>query len=296
MPADSLGFSSFYTHRFALLLGLGSETNEEAHHGQSVDFRAEAELMAVPGFLRPGRFGFTFDDGNFTEARAHISGGHGLGLSVDIFFDANLAGHYGQDIAMIDGHRYGRAAMFAVDSSMKFSERRLGDRYDAYAMADLIGPAFKLWWLYDDFVARFEGATQPDFASIYSLAFPQWAAQFGTEGVKSVLKEQGYYYAYGWSGRLRGTLAYRGFELGSRAFYGTYGSIDRWDRFQERVTRDQHLTDQITELEGWIGYNTRGIPLHTRLYVEHFGHHSTMEPYSVGQWDRRFGILIGAQF
>lgn len=296
MPADSLGFSSFYTHRFATLLGVARSTSEDGRIGDSLDLRLEGELAAVPGLLRPGRFGFTFSDGNFTETRMHFARGHGTGLSVDVFFDANLAGLYRQNVGVVDGVRRGSAMMLAVDSSLKFSERRLGNRYDAYAVANLIGPAFKLWAVYGDLVATLDGATQPDFASIYSIAFSQWATQFGTEGTKSVLQKEAYYYAYGWSGRLRGTVAYRGVELGSRAFFGTYGSIDRWDRFQENVTRDPHLTDQVTELEAWIGLTTPTIPFHGRIFAEHFGRHGNMESVSMGRWDRRVGIMLGAQF
>jgi len=296
MPADSLGYSSFYAHRFAALLGTGRVTNEEGHLGQSYDLRLEADLVSIPGFLQPGRFGLTFTDGDFTEARLHASMGNGLGLSVDLFFEANLAGHYGQNIAIVDGIRRGRAAMVAVDTSVKFSDRRLGNRYDGYAMANLVGPSFKLWGVHGDFVAKLEGATHPDFATMYSLAFPHWAAEFGSDGAKTGLKDKGYYYAYGWSGRLRGTIGYRGLELGSRAFFGTYGSIDRWDRFQDKVSRDVHLSDQVTELEAWVGYSTPVIPFHTRIYAEHFGRQSNMEPVRWGQWDRRVGILVGSQF
>lgn len=296
MPADSLGYSSYYSHRFATLLGTSRVTNEDDKLGQSYELRVEAEVTSIPGFLRPGRFSTWFSDGDFTEARMHAAVGRASGLSVDLFFDANVAGHYGQNIAIVDGVRKGRAAMFAIDTSMKFSDRRLANRYDGYAMANLVGPAFKLYAVQGKFLAKLEGATHPDFATMYSLAFPEWRAQFGDEGTKSALKDKGYYYAYGWSGRLRGTLSYNGLELGTRAFFGTYGSIDRWDRFQDKVTRDVHQTDQVTELEAWVGYTTPRFPLHTRLYAEHFGRQSNMEPVRLGQWDRRFGILVGAQF
>lgn len=296
MPADELGYSSYYSHDFAALFGPSRVTSEDAELGQAYDLRLEAKVVSIPGFLKPGRFGLTFSDGDFVEGRFHGAMGHGLGISIDMFFDANVFGHYGQDIGWVDGVRRGRASMFALDTSMKFSERRLGNRYDGYAMANLIGPAFKLWGLFGDFVATLEGATHPDFAVLYSLAFQRWREQFGDDGVKTALKEQGDYYAYGWSGRLQGTLAFHGVELGSRAFFGTYGSIDRWDRFQEKVTRDQHQTDQVTELEAWVGFTIPHVPLHTRIYAQHFGRQSNMEPIRWGQWDRRVGVLFGARF
>lgn len=296
LPPDDLGFSSYYTHKFQVLLGSARTTDDVGKLGQSTDLRVEAQMIAMPGFLLPGRFGVTFTDGNFTEARLHGALGNGLGLSVDLFFDAALAGRYGQHIAVVDGVREGRASMFAIDTSMRFSERRLGNHYDAYAMAHLIGPAFKLWSVHGDFTAKLEGATHPDFATMYSLAFERFRGTFGDDGVKSYLKQKGSYYGIGWSGRLEGSLSYGPVELASRAFVGTYSSIDRWDRFDERVTRNLHQTDQVAELEAWVGVTTPRLPLHSRIYVQHFGRRSTMDPVHFQQWDRRLGILVGARF
>jgi hypothetical protein len=293
LPPDALGYSSYYTHRFDLLLGAGRAVNDAGSVGQTLELRVEARMIAMPGFLRPGRFSTGFGDGNFTDARFHAAVGNGLGESFDLFFDANLAGRYAQNVAVVDGQREGRASMIALDTSMRFADRRFGHRYDGYAMAHLLGPAFKLWSVHGEFTARLEGATHPDFATMFSPAFLEWRRRYGDAGVKSSLQQKDLYYGYGWSGRLEGAVGYGRFELGSRAFLGAYGSIDRWDRFQDRVTRKTHLEDRITELEAWVGWSVPRLPVHLRVYTQHFGHDSRLEPVRWTRWDRRVGLLFG---
>lgn len=296
MPPDSLGFSSYYWHRFHTLIGYSRTANDVKESAGQYDLALDAEIVSIPGFLRPGRFSLTFSDGDFTEGRARFSVSDRHRLSTDLFFSADLYGRYKQDIALVDGKPIGRGSMLALNLAARFTERRFTDRNDGYAMAHLFGPSFKLFGVYGDLVARLDGASNPDFAPMYSLAFQEWKAQFGEEGAKSALRQQGFYYAYGWSGRLRGLITWRSLELGTRAFLGYYGSIQGADRFPDKVTRDERQTDLVGELESWIGVTAPKVPFHVRAYVEHFGRRSTMSPVTVTRWDRRYGLLFGAHF
>ena len=85
----------------------------------------------------------------------------------------------------------------------------------------------------------------PDFAVIQALTWADWRAMYGDAGTRSTLTEHGYNFHVGVALRGRASLDFRGFETGVRALYGTYGSIDRWDRFQSDVTRNVHDTEKI---------------------------------------------------
>lgn len=297
LPADRLGFSSLYWHRFDALFGGVYLQNDKGGHDFLTELTLGAKFVSIPGFLRPGRFTHHFSDGEFTEAKANFVIGDSKQFVGGVMFDANLAGKYSQDIYISEyGKPVGRASMIAINSAMRFLDRRPLRRHDAYAMAHLIGPAFKLWGVHGDFTALLEGATHVDFASIQALPYEQYKLQFGAEGTKSVLQDQGYMFALGWSGWLRGTLQLGGFEVSARAFLGTYGSIDRWDRFQEKVTKNPHHTDKVAELEGYIAMKLPRTPAQVRLYTEHIGRESNMPPLTVRRWDRRYGLAIGLRF
>jgi hypothetical protein len=287
LPADSLGYSSYFAHRFDLMIGTSSASNDESRSAALHTAEVSAQITSMPGLLRPGRFATSFADGNFTEARARFGYADDQWL-VDLLFDSNLVGRYAQDI-----EDRGSAWMLALNTSFRYLNREVLDRRDFYGIAHLLGPAFKLWAVKGAFTAKFEGTAHFDFAGIRSLAYGPWTEQVGREGTKTVLQAQNYDYLYGGSARARGTLALEGLELSTEAFAGTYRSFDRWDRFQENVTRNIHGTEGILELRAALAWKPWCIPLQLRVYGDHLGRVSEMSSFTVRRWDRLLGVEVG---
>jgi len=57
---DALGYSAAYWHRFSVGYGIADVANDRGDHGTLRDLLFEAKLVAMPGFLRPGRFSVDF--------------------------------------------------------------------------------------------------------------------------------------------------------------------------------------------------------------------------------------------
>ncbi|MGZ6095787.1 MAG: hypothetical protein ACXWUG_27345, partial [Polyangiales bacterium] len=293
MPPDNLGFSSFYTHRFQLMLGTVYASNDFGESTTLTEITATTRIIAIPGFLRPGQFSLNFSDGEFTESMLRFDIRNGLNQTYDIGFTALLAGYYSQDIGL---DRRGYAWTVGLETAYQFAERIKLDRYDAYALLHLIGVGAKFWSVDRDLTMRLELSTQPDFAVLQNQAWPYWRARFGEEGTKPQLKQEGYDFSYGWSARARAVLEVGGFELGARALAGTYGSFDRWYRFQGDITRNVHQSDLLIEAEAWLGFTAPETPLHIQFYGMHTGHTTNMDPITTRTWDNVVGGLVGAQF
>jgi hypothetical protein len=293
MPEDRLGFSSFYWHRFSVLAGSSSASNDIERSEALFDFALGAEIVAIPGFLQPGSFVLPFSDGELTEGRFRMSlGGNGQ-QTWDLNFEAIIWGRYAQ---RIDLDRKGTAWMIGLSNAYDFAERNRLGRYDGYALVHVLGPVLRYYLVDGDLTARFDAAIHPDFAVIQALTWPDWRVVYGDGGTRSTLTEHGYNFHLGVAARARASVDYRGFEAGARMLLGSYGSIDRWDRFQSDVTKNVHDTEQIAEVGGWLGYTIPDTALHFRLYAEHQGRSSSMSPLELGRWDRRVGGLLGLQF
>lgn len=291
MPADRLGFSSFWSHRFDVLLGGFAVKNDVGDSKGMFNLRLAGEIVSVPGFLRPGRFSLGFSDGEFVEAIANVGLGSHTDQSWDFLFDANLFGHYEQDIDAAGGHAF----MFAFNSSARYTDRPLLGRRESYALAHLAGPSIKWWGISGDFVARLEAAAHVDFGGIRSHVHREWSEAYGEEGVASILNSEGYFYGLGASALARARLSWKSLELGGRLFVGRYGSIDRWDRFRHDAIT-QHEVDTLAELEGWFAIVPPETPLELRVFAEAMPHRSEMGPFTATRWDRRIGLGVGSAF
>lgn len=288
MPADRLGYSSFYTHRFDALAGPMRVANDLGDSASAAQLRFNAELISIPGFLRPGHFARGFAEGDMVEALVQVNIGDSAS-AWDLLCDANLFGRYAQDISRA---RSGLASMIAFNSAVRYANRTLLGRPDNYFMAHAGGPAVKLWAVHGDFVARLEGSAHFDLALVRSLAYSDYLSANGENLVPSVTTAHNYYYGFGFSGLARGVLAYKGLELGGRALYGRYDSVDGWDRFPKAVIDAE---DRIGELEAWAGITPRSFPVQVRAFVENIHHSSSMGAFATTRWDRRSGVTIGGR-
>ena len=248
---DGLGISTDVWHRFAFGYGLSLA---RPHSGSPLELhvlRAEAELAAMPGRLRPGRFDRVFSEGNFTRSSLRFSL-HGNSSGADSLTEAVLFGYYTQSIPAFAQDGPGQALMLGAATAFHYRRERYGSFRDRFALMHLPGLAVD-WALVGselrlDLSARLHG----DFASIQSLAYRAWAADNPQERGKSVLRRHGYYYGYGLSGRLGFALRAPHFSLEGRVMQGRYRSIQGADRWPERLTIDEVATDRLAEWEGLL--------------------------------------------
>src|SRR5690606_24778382 len=82
--------------------------------------------------------------------------------------------------------------------------------------------------------------------------YARWMEANPGERGKSILAEQGYYYAWGASARVTAELATSRFGLGASAFRGSYKSQQGFDRAQPELTVDQIARDRYADLSVWI--------------------------------------------
>jgi hypothetical protein len=283
---DALGYSAAYWHRFSVGYGVADVANDRGDHGTLRDLLFEAKLVAMPGFLRPGRFSVDFKQGNFTEARLRTSLADGWLKDVDLWIGSDMVGHYRQDYTGSPDAVVGSGMMVAASVDMRYVDRWLLNRRDQFAMFHFLGPSAKVWFgLGKGLMANAEGRLHLDFAGVTSPAYQLLVAERGADGTKTVLQLQNYYQGVGASGRFAASLSMAGFEVAGHARYGTYRSVDGLDRFATPL--DPMNTDQIIELGGALSYSPPAAPLSFRVGWESIEHRSQMGPFSISFGDRR---------
>lgn len=295
VPDDSLGLSSAYTHRFEFFMGEDFARNDAGDSAALTALGLSAEIVAMPGFLRPGSIHTSFSGGNFTRFSLRTAFDASL-RELDISADAHLFGGFSQELRAVPGGRTGYANEIAGHTMLHYVDRWLEDRRDQYALLHLLGAVDNLWLPLGHTTLRLGADVSPDFAAPYSLAYERFRLAYGPGGAKSSLEGHGYYFALGASAGVQATLAVDAFSLGVEGRYGRYESIDGAERMQEQVTRDPHLHDEILELAARTAFEPPDIPLALHLDAAHVGRRSHMAPFTARRSDERVGVAVGLRF
>ena len=291
IPPDRLGGSSAYWHRFTLGYGVAALHDDLDRKGFVHAVSAGADLIALPGFLRPGKYQLFFDEGNFTGGKLRVLFDAAGLVEVDAKVSATLLGHYSQQLDA----RSGGARSIGLKSALRYFDSWRLDRRDGFAFAHLPGPVLALWQRFRGFEFEASAEGHIDFAALRPLAYPAWRAEFGNDGLKTVLLKQGYSYDWCGSTQAQFRIAHQGIKLGGDANLARCRSIQGLDRFQPAVTRDIATTDDVVELRAFAAVEPPA-PLELRLEFEQLRRRGSMANVETRRRDDYLGIGLDYVF
>ena len=250
-PVDDMGFDAALWHDFRFAYGL---SRTEARAGDAFWIHRvglAAELVSMPGYLREGTFSRLFTDAAFTSASLSVEAGAdgwGLGMVADTI----LLGGYWQSLARGPGGLWGEAFAAGTSLSFLYRDQDQGAFRDQLSITGLFGLSFNTTVAAGSARLRLQGHLQPAFAGVHSAAWPLWAADHDGETAKSILRKQGYYYAWGIWARLRASVELPLVQLGCELSYSAFDSQEGMDRTQDAITADVDATDRALEWTAWL--------------------------------------------
>ena len=251
---DKFGFTTDAWHRFRVFAGGGGSTS-----GDTDDFRGETEMgfdfevVTAEKYGKPGEASIFYTDGVFNELafKAAMDGTE----IVDLRFFAKTAflGHYQQNIRKDEAsqHLEGHSLFLGLSSAFEyyahvFSEMREEDKQ---AICDLVGPSLVADYYHRGFHLRASVDAYPTFSMVKPAAADLYDRNHSLQGVKSIYRSEGYYYAVGMTAAGRMEADYGPFGLEGQIRYHYFDSIEGHDRIQERVFNDIELEDQRLGLQ-----------------------------------------------
>ena len=295
LPADELGFSSAFWHRFRIDLDVASLGNDAGGSAIVTGPTLEAEIVAVPGYLRPGDLELIFGNGNFTRARLSMRFDERGFEDIDLYVATILAGWFRQDLERGSGDALrGYSAAVGAEVAYRYRQHWRLERTDEHAIVHLLGPAADVRLPLGFAWLRARAAAHVDFAGVHSLAFEELDADGRV--VKSLLPYRGYYYGVGGSAELELSIDVPGATLGGTLFYGGWDSVEGLDRRQELVTDDVSSDDRILEYRLWLSLGPpRGV-FRLRVGIAELVHDSDMGDRSVTRRERTWTGSAGLEF
>lgn len=294
---DDLGLSAAYAHRFRLAYQNVSVDDPEGAPGTLHGLHIESEMVAIPGFQRPGKLAIVFDDGNFTEFDVSMLWNEkGEAAQLDLWFDSAVWGFYQQNFEGPPEAITGFAGTLALSFAFEHVQRWLPGPRDRRAVLHLPGGRLGIWSAYKGLVHSLQVGLHPDFSSIDSLAFPLWKAENPRTLGRSVLEDRGYYFGWGGTTWVSTGLKYRGLEIDAKVRLTFVNSIEGNDRHQEEIDYDGDFEDSLTEFKASIGYSDPTWLLSARVEGAHIERVGRANGLSAQRAWNQLALTTGFQF
>jgi hypothetical protein len=244
-PADSLGYDSYLWHSFALDAGaVGMRAARE--HTAAAKLDLEVGFVAVPAYLRPGKFTRFLHDADVSRLALSFVPAAGKDGEVSLHADTILAGVMRQDISVQGG---GSNLLVGTSVGYRLRNTSFGPFVDDFGITHLPGLAIELDGVARKALLHVAARVNPDFVGIRAWPYAQWAAANPDSLTKTTLKSFGYTYGYGASASLDLDLTLPAVRFGAKAFVARYESIEGLARLQEKQTADPHSQDLVIDGE-----------------------------------------------
>ncbi|HLK88778.1 MAG TPA: DUF3943 domain-containing protein [Polyangia bacterium] len=230
-------------HRFDLAVGTERSTLESGV--TLADLGADASLTTHRLYQAPGRGVSLARPGQWSNLSTDwllAAGGHqGATFHADTIAVGNYRRQYDEptDVGAPDG----RGTLLALGTSFDYESRAIPVRWDRVMSVGILGPMIEVATARRPFELRARAAAYYGFAQVTSLAYPRLASSLSSQFIRSVLRNQGYYYAQALlpSAEVEGRYGQFRLTLAGRA--GEYWSINGDDTHQSQITDGFSLRD-----------------------------------------------------
>ena len=171
--------------------------------------------------------------------------GDGAVQGVALHADAVAVGDYRRryDDVPAGAAPQGWGRLLALGSSFDYATRYLPIRWDRVMSVGIVGPMFELTASRSSFELRAKAAALYGFAQVTSLAYVDVASSLQAQFIRTVLREQGYYYAQALLPSAEVEARYGQFRLTLAGRGGENWSINHDDTHMSQITDGFSLRD-----------------------------------------------------
>lgn len=294
-PTDDFGLPTRTWHKVAFGLGQDYISFDGGPLRTAMDVGFVAAVVDHNGYRRPGRGWSAVSPGDWTAfSLSSLVNSHGL-RGLEAHAEMTWWGRYFRDYAPTD-QIDGWGLMLGLGSTFDYDSRDVTFDWDRVVTAGLAGPMVEYVARHGELTARAAFTAQYGFSMVTSLAYTAAASSLETQIVKTVLQEQGYYYAQSATSAATLSLEDEPFSVYLRARLGAFWSIDRGDRFQSQLTNNFSLHDRRLHLRAAGTLRILGGPLRLLLAIDQINRDSELLDVAFAGVERRASLSVLAEF
>ncbi len=257
--SSEYGFEDNY-ERFDIITGLTYLNNNKLEQTKAMlELGLEAEVINLP-VDSLGKVSSVIYDPIFAElstktqiSKDGIEDWHAITKLV-------LGGYFKKNISTTDKNKKQGYSYF-IGPSMKteYRSRGVDHKDDFFAVVNVIGTTLDVTYMNNDVKMRFVVDVYADYAMVRPYAVSDYKIKgYSLEETMSVLKNRGYYHAFGSTQSAKFDIQYKRWSAGISAInhYFISQSDTELDRHPEKVKNKLDMRDEYTGINAYISYNT----------------------------------------
>lgn len=239
-------------------LSLGIQANQHREKTQSLGL--SGEVIAIPLFEEPGRVKEILT-GETVAAQMQFAAAVGGSMNTfKLFTKTVLAAYYDKNLGRnrkgdLEGYNLfvgPSAALEIEETTYGGDEKNPGN--DFRGIVHILGGTVDLVMYHQGYRLRATLDIYGDFAMIRSYAFDNYKKLNATDGVTSLLVNEGYYYGLGMTEKVSVSLEKGPLSAGISLSQTNITSIERAERDYKEKTRDLSPTDLVFTSKTWLVY------------------------------------------
>lgn len=232
----------------------------ETYIGRSLDeteakmIGFQADVVNVDDFGQDGEVGGVIVDLAAVQATIEYSKNRLSEVDIKLITSVAWKAYHQKRIKNQSGYE----AIYSVGSEFEV-DKKSNPVKDFNLTVHMLGPQARVEGIINGFKIRADVAMYADFAMIQSLALAEYDRLNPNEraGLQSIIKEEGYYYGFGTTNKIRLALSTTRWTVFADRKDSRASSINSYDRFQEQVTQNFKYRDNKSVSEAGLSVNLR---------------------------------------
>jgi hypothetical protein len=233
-------------HRFEFGAGASRSAFSNGSGRDDVVLNLGDRIISNHLYLRPGEGMTPVAPGQWTEISGRLLLDSEQSSGIDFHSHVLMWGRYLRDYDEVPPgtEPSGWGAVTGLSASFDYYTRTLPNIRDHVATIGIIGPMLEVDRQRGGLRFHASAATRWGIALVTSLAYPAVAAELNGSFIKSVLRQQDYYYAQGLFSTAGMAVGYKNVELAVGGRLDAFWSVNARDRYQSKIQDDFSLDDQ----------------------------------------------------
>jgi len=197
----------------------------------------DSRVINIKNFFNAGKQTSIIAHTTLTDLIAYTEFGNGVGLNYYTFAKNAYAGLWYKNISVTKQGKQGYYMLLAPASALEYRSRDYEQKRDWHGVINVLGASVNAGYIHSALKTSVSWGVFADFAMVRAYALDKYRAEHSIVGIRKVVRDRRYYYAYGYTQLWALGLEYKLFDLKLKWTKHGFNSLDNNNRLVQEQTQ-----------------------------------------------------------